>query len=466
MSSKSLVRVQSSLLWRRPAAGWPRSNRSALVAAGIVAAALLTAGGPPAQAKRVKMRVALANPLLTNQERQTTFLKVGLTAEAPAEVRRVPVNVTLVLDKSGSMAGEKIERAKQAARMALDRLHPEDIVSVVAYDDSVTVLVPATRAGDRRAVLAGIEQLEAGGQTALFAGVSKGAQELRKFHDRQRINRLVLLSDGQANVGPSTPAELGALGASLGKEGIGVTTIGLGLDYNEDLMTQLALRSEGNHFFARTAEELSRGFDLEFSIGLAVPVQQVKVRIRCAEGVRPQRLLNARGELLGQTAQVDLNQLYGGREASLLLELQVPGAAAGTLREVAQVEVSYTDLQTRQTESMQQAVMVQFTDAAKKVEQAIDGNVMEEVALHEANRQYKVALELRDRGQVEQARQLLLDNKANLAKQGSKYRSQRLQDFGEMNRLSSDNLDEGRWNEERKRMRDIQLEFDVPSAAY
>src|SRR4029450_1790476 len=95
-----------------------------------------------------------------------------------------------------------------------------------------------------------------------------GAAAVRKFLDRQRVNRIILLSDGQANVGPSSPGDLGNLGASLIKEGISVTTLGLGLDYNEDLMTQLARRSDGNHYFIENSSDLARrfGYEVDYDI--------------------------------------------------------------------------------------------------------------------------------------------------------------------------------------------------------
>src|SRR5262249_32047712 len=151
-------------------------------------------------------------------------------------------------------AGEKINKANEASRMVLDRLDSNDILSVVAYDDTAEVLVPATRVFDKEAIRRRIAAIVPQGSTALFAGVSKGIEEVRKFRDAAHVNRVVLLSDGQANVGPSSPNELGRLGAATAKEGISITTIGLGLGYNEDLMTQLAMRSDGNHGFAESAE--------------------------------------------------------------------------------------------------------------------------------------------------------------------------------------------------------------------
>lgn len=420
----------------------------------------------PARGGQVALRPALAKPFALAGSPQTAYLEIGLQPFTMAAEQRAPVNVAIVIDRSGSMSGHKIRRAKEAARLALARLRPDDIVSVVAYNHGVEVLVPATKVSDRAAIAAGIRRLRAGGSTALFAGVSKGAAEVRKFMDRDRINRVVLLSDGLANVGPDSPAELGALGASLGREGIGVTTIGLGLGYNEDLMTRLAMKSEGNHFFARTAADLQRGFDLEFSIGLAVVAKEVEVEVVCAEGVRPIRVLNADAQIVGQRVVARLNQLYSGREAELLLEVELPAGEAGQQLEVAEVGATYLNLGSGARDALSRKVRVRYTDAPAVVRQHTDRGVMEAVALQLANQRYKLALELRDRGQVREAREMLEDNDRRLQQQSQWYQSKKLKDFGELNRAGARNLSPERWQAERKRMRDRQLELDQVNEAF
>src|SRR5205085_8842601 len=120
------------------------------------------------------------------------------------------------------------------------------------------------RVGDGRRLEEAICSIEAGGNTALHGGVSRGAAEIRRhLDDGHYVNRIILLSDGLANVGPSTPEELGRLGTSLMKEGISVTTIGLGLGFNEDLMTRLAQRSDGNTYFVESSADLPRIFAAE-----------------------------------------------------------------------------------------------------------------------------------------------------------------------------------------------------------
>jgi len=302
--------------------------------------------------------------------------------------------------------------------------------------------------------------------TALFAGVSKGAEEVRRFYHPHRVNRIVLLSDGLANVGPSSPAALGSLGESLGREGIGVTTIGLGLDYNEDLMTQLAGRSEGNHFFAQTPEDLQRGFDLEFSIGLAVAMRDVRVAIRCAEGVRPVRLLSGTGDIVGQQVAVRLNQLYAGKEAVVLLELQTAFPEPRPAYPVASLVVTGSDLRSRSVARLEQQVQARTVADPREVERSVDPTVMVEATVQLANLRYRAALDLRDQGKVAEARSVLQGNAQFLQENAQRYKSSKLLQFEQSQQRSSANIEGPAWKGERKRMLDEQLELSAPAVGF
>ncbi|OAD22223.1 von Willebrand factor type A domain-containing protein, partial [Candidatus Thiomargarita nelsonii] len=318
-----------------------------------------------------------STPVMLADKKQTVFLRVGLTGLHLKKQKVAPINVALVIDKSGSMQGEKIRRAKDAAIMAVERLRKDDIISVVTYDHHANILVPATKATDPNRIITAINKLRAGGQTALYDGVEKGAKEVRKFLDRKRVNRIVLVSDGLANVGPSTPKELGALGASLSEENIAVTTIGLGLGYNEDLMSQLADKSDGNHAFAENATDLVRFFDHEFGDIFSVVAQEVNVTIIGVEGVRPIRVLGRDAEIQDQQVSVKLNQLYaGGQEKYILLELEVPPTKANIERVIAGVAVVYRNLGADTSERLSSMVSATFTDSPQLVEEKTNAAVM------------------------------------------------------------------------------------------
>jgi len=378
-------------------------------------------------AEQVKLEAALGTPVVLAGQRQTAYLRVAMTG-LPMEggVKRTPANVALVLDRSGSMQGEKIERLKEAAIMALERLNGDDIVSVVAYDTTVEVLVPATRLSDREVIYNAIQRLEAGNSTALFGGVSKGAQEVRKFLDQNRVNRIVLLSDGLANVGPSSPGALAELGTSLAREGIAVSTLGLGLDYNEDLMTALAQKSDGNFRFIENTNDLRIAFDREFGDVVSVVAQDVNLQITCADGVRPVRVIGRTADLAGQIVTTGLNQIYGQQMKYLILELELPAGWAGNELAVANVELHYANMATKAVDTLRQSVNVSFSDSPAVVESRTNAEVMASVIQQIGVERNRLAMQLRDEGKIAEGKKVLDENTDWLFDNAARYNSNEL----------------------------------------
>lgn len=433
--------------------------RNVLLGLGLIAAAVL-----PAQAKRIQVDTALSTPVVPAERSYTTFVKIALTGfELEPNGVRAPANVAIVLDKSGSMAGEKIVQAREAAIQAVNMLGREDIVSVVTYDSTVDVIVPATKLVDKAAIVRRISTIQADGNTALFAGVAKGAAEVRKFLSRNRVNRVILLSDGQANVGPSSPRELGELGLSLSKEAISVTTIGLGLGYNEDLMTQLAGFSDGNHAFAKSADDLGPIFEREFGDVLSVVAQEVEITIEVAPGVKPLRVLGRDADILGNQVRTRLNQLYSRQEKFLLLEVEVPPGAAESERPVASVDVAYVNLASKAKERVQDQVSVRYSKSEAEVAKATDAKVVTSAVQQIANEASKEAVRLRDEGKVEEARSVLgraADYVRSQAAQAPAA-APALEQVEEATRQDAAELeDQGRWNEKRKSLRAKQYKIE------
>jgi Ca-activated chloride channel family protein len=404
-------------------------------------------------AYQIKLDTALATSVLLAEQKQNVYLRVSLTGLAFKEQKRVPINVALVIDKSGSMQGEKISNAKKAAIMAVEHLRPYDIISVITYDHQAEILLPATKASNKDMIIREINNLRAGGSTALYDGVEKGAREVRKFLDRKRVNRIILVSDGLANVGPSTPKELGKLGAALGEENISVTTIGLGLGYNEDLMTQLAQKSDGNHAFVEQASDLVAFFNHEFSDILSVVSQEVNVTIICGEAIRPLRVLNRDAKILPQQVFVKLNQLYSEQEKYVLLELEVPAHKVGEEIMIAGIAVVYRRMDNDKMERMSSMVRASFTDSLEVVAKNTDVSVMTAVAEQLAVEKNELAVKLRDEGKIQEARRVLIENANKLEEEAAKYNSKSLEKLKDMNLDDAKNLEGKNWIKQRKLMR-------------
>ena len=403
---------------------------------------------------RILFQTSISHPSLLGGERQRTYIKVDLAGfKLERETRRTPVNVALVLDKSGSMGGEKMEQAKAAAIQAINRLDEGDIVTVITYDNSARVLLPATQVADKAAIQQKIQRLHAGGGTALYAGVVEGAGQLREFLSENRVNRVILLSDGQANSGPDTPAALGELGASLINEGISVTTIGLGLGYNEDLMVELALRSDGNHQFVEHADMLAGIFNQEFGDVLSVVAQDVKVMIECEEGIRPISVLGREARIEGQRVEVALNQLYSEQEKYIMLEVETDSREREGEYEIAQVDLAYANMITNETERFSDKILAEFTRSKEEVEANVDDETMVSAIEQQAVANEERAIELRDAGQQAEAEAVLKENADFLRQNAVRYRSEKLEAEADQSLDAAASLAPEAWNQQRKAMR-------------
>jgi len=396
----------------------------------LLAAALVSVAWPAEGAgSSMELEVGLARPMLPAGRKTVAHLRVSLIGQAlPVAARRPPVNVCLAIDRSGSMQGEKIAGAREGAIAALGRLGPADIVSVVAYDDVVQVLVPATRASERGFIESGIRNLQAGGSTALFAGVVKCASELRKFVDRNRVSRIILLSDGVANVGPSSPAELGSLGAQLMEEGISVATVGLGTGYNEDLMNELAMRSDGGHVFVERAEDLGRFLDDQLAAVTEVVARDVDVRIRCAPGVKPLRVLGRPADIVGSTVTAPFAKIYARRQHYFVLELEVEPGAGDSARRLADVQVKFHDLLRNQNDQRAQPVLAHFTSRPAEVESRANPAILAELKLLDDSAATESALQMLKSGNSRAARQILEQNAAQLEETMRTTKDRRLEE--------------------------------------
>lgn len=193
-------------------------------------------------------------------------VKLALVVTPPAlrdDRERPPLNLALVLDRSGSMNGPPLRHAKRAATCALGMLDARDRVAVVAYDHEVDVLVPSTPATAPAVLAKAIRGVEARGYTALHAGWLEGGTQVARHHDPKALNRVILLTDGLANRGETDPDTIRADVAGLAARGIATSALGLGRHYDEDLLEDMAESGGGNYYLATTAPDLRAVFTAE-----------------------------------------------------------------------------------------------------------------------------------------------------------------------------------------------------------
>ncbi len=260
-----------------------------------------------------------------------THVLVRLVAPAQpadaAETPRAPLDLSLVIDRSGSMNGEPLEAARESAARIVRGLRADDRVAIVAFDSSIEVVQPLTQVTDREAIVARIKSIDARGSTDLFGGWEEGVKQLAPFTRKDRIARVILLSDGQANQGLVNELEIFARVTKAAGAGITTSTVGLGHGFNESLMTGMATAGEGVANFGQTADDLDEAFEEQFAIISNSFLRQVKVSVQGGSDVQV-RLV---GEILenGATRSRKLGTLPWDASLVAVIELKIGALAKG-----------------------------------------------------------------------------------------------------------------------------------------
>jgi Ca-activated chloride channel family protein len=371
-----------------------------------LAAAALAPAAAASLAPDVTLRVTPDREYVYKAGSREVIVQVEIEGRKADDARRVPMNLAIVLDRSGSMEGAKIEKARQAAAMAVDKLNDDDIFSLVTYDSETNLLIEPQRIGNRdnrEDLKARIHRIQPGGSTALHSGVVLGARQVRQKFEKERVNRVILLSDGIANVGPSRPSDLASLGRELRSDGISVSTVGLGDDYNEDLMTALAEASNANYYYVKDAEKLPSVFAQELGASRSLLARSIVIRINAPEGVRLKEIIGRPEiEVRDRLVEIKMPEFFGSEKRRFLVRCEADGKSADAI-EAAQVELNYATAEGAPAPAQRSAAKVAFTDDQKKADDSIKADVAREYGIAQNRIAKEMAVKLADEGKAKDA---------------------------------------------------------------
>lgn len=267
----------------------------------------------------------------------TAYLQICVTTPVAESRGRQPINLAVVLDRSGSMADEgKIEYAKKAVRSLMDQLQEGDYFSFVIYDDIVQVLRQSQRVRERRELVDLLDEVYPRGATNLGGGLIAGLEQVERHRDREFLNRVILLSDGLANRGITDPYELRRITQGYRAKSISVTTMGVGLDYNENLMTGLSRSGGGNYYFIESPNSLATIFRKELRSLGSIVAQNASIELTLAQGVHVRDVVGCEQQRDGKHVTIPIGDLYSGEHRQVTVELEIP-EGAGTLKAVSGV---------------------------------------------------------------------------------------------------------------------------------
>lgn len=333
--------------------------------------------------------------------------------------KRAPLNVVFVLDKSGSMnADNKWGYVRQSLENAFRRFGVEDYVSLVAYDTDVQTVFQPTRNLDADWAAGKLRSIAPDGSTNLYGGLEEGAKLASEHFSKERVNRVVLLSDGLANVGPSSTRELRALAESLTGKGLRISTVGVGADYNEDLMLGVAKESGGAYYFIDEPERIAAIFDEELSGLMSVVARDLEITVTLPEGVACKGSLDKADQIRvdGDKVRLRLPEAYANQTSNLMLELVLSAGTPAAAVDLATIEVAYADaLRDNAAGKLAATARVAVSASAEEAAASINEPVLARVLQLKSISNREQAMMLMDQGREGEAQALLTDNSAMLS---------------------------------------------------
>jgi len=361
----------------------------------------------------VSLSIRTDRSLIRAAASSTRYLLARVTAPAASRRQeRLPVNIALVLDRSGSMGGErKFDLARQAVEHALRMLGPNDRFSVVVFDTEIEVLARSTRAtatATRRALEA-LAAIGPRGGTDLCGGWMRGCEQIAEFLVEESVSRCLLLTDGQANHGITEPAILARHAAELRLRGVRTSTLGVGDDFDERLLRDMAHEGGGNFYFIEAAAQIPTIMTSELGEALEVTVRDAVITVTLPAGARAEPLNRFRvsRDADDGVLRIELGDLVSEQEVAAVIRVTFPRGARGDTSRVG-VSLDGRGEWTDSAESTR-AAFIEWTYAGHgdNDRQPRDVEVDREVATIFAARARAEATEANRNGDLREARRIL-----------------------------------------------------------
>ncbi len=286
-------------------------------------------------------------------------LQIGFTtAEVSERTDLRPLNLALVIDKSGSMAdSDKMSRVKQSLRTLIGKLRPDDIISIVVFDTDARVLFPASRIGDGDELRRAIDCIEPDGSTNLHAGLMLGYKEARKNFLQGATNRVILLTDGIANVGVIAPDRIAAESSEFNGQGLDLSTIGVGQDLNNDLLRTLATSGRGLYHFVSDNQDIEKVFVNEVQSLISSVAKRVEVSVDHDSNLQIEKIYGYAPRIRANGVSINLDNMNNGLTEVVMMRFRAKNPLKTS--SIVKVRLSYFDVKRQKTiEEVQEVRLV------------------------------------------------------------------------------------------------------------
>lgn len=343
-----------------------------------------TAMGSPMQTLELECMPGNRYAMGTETTRENALVVVKASGQQIG--RRAPINVCLCIDRSGSMEGEPLEYVKRACEYVVDMLEPNDILSIVTFEEQVDVLMPARRVVNKALVKEHIRRLDVGNTTNLYDGLMAACMQIAQVQAQTPgyVSRVLLLTDGEPTAGLKDFGSIVQQVAQQKAQGISITALGFGNEYNEELMAGIARRSGGNYYYIQRPDLLPEVFRRELETLMTVVAKNVRLRLQLSRWVGSRQLYGHQPTFNGRTVEINIPDMERGTVRTVLAELELERHPAGTFR-VAKVELLYDDLVTNRPGQATADCTFEFTNDRNLVAANVNQIVRNELEIAQAS---------------------------------------------------------------------------------
>jgi len=284
---------------------------------------------------------------------------------------RAPVALALAIDRSGSMEGKPIESVKTAVSLIIDQLGDADLVSIVTFREHVETLMPASRVINRELIKQHVERIRPKGTTNLFSGMMNAGEQLLGAKTPLHLGRVLLLTDGEANEGIVEYHDIVSGARDLRARGLTVSTVGLGIEYNEELMKGIAKNTRGNYYYIDSIDLIPEVFDKELKDIFGTVATQVGLTLKLADGVEATHVYGYEAAKGGSTVSIDLPDLVTGETLPVLIQLGAKSHPRARFR-LAQSELRFKYFGQTDRKTLRGDFVAEFTDDKDAILGGID----------------------------------------------------------------------------------------------
>lgn len=355
----------------------------------------------------VHMRTAVDNVFLCPGKKDV-YLYIDL--EGCNLGKRVPLNLSVVFDRSGSMDGERIKEGRAALDYLIDHLESQDILSIVTYDHQAEVFHGAEPVADKNKIKGKLHHVRPRGATNISGGLQLGFQEASLKYDPTKINRMFLLTDGLANEGVTDDFILEQIVHGYSQQGnVSLSTFGLGHEYNEVLLHNLAEAGGGHFYHIDQPQDAQRDFGSEIKTLLSVVAQNAKLTVAFPPELEQPRVYGERGISYGNTLVIDLKEVHPQEQNGILVKFQVKSPLSGPVS--IQTTLVYDNALTLKKETQVQNCQITPSPNSGDCEQSVNRDVLERIVYYTSNDLVESAITDAENGNISGAKAKMAQSK-------------------------------------------------------